>query len=193
MNFLAHFYLANPTAASRAGNFLGDYITGTPESLAEVLPAELLEGIIMHRRIDALTDSHANFAEAKVLLGPERRRFAGIILDMFTDHFLARNWEQYSELTLAKFSEQVNDELHQYWQFFPENAKREAESMIDNQWFQRYQTIEGLEQSLTGISRSRKNFDPIANSSENLRAHYDQYQLLCTELLAGVKAEIHNF
>ena len=187
MNYLAHFYLAHETAASRAGNFLGDFITGTPESLAESLPSELVDGIMMHRRIDAFTDSHPNFKAGKKLLSPERHRFSGIILDMFTDHFLAHNWEAYAKVSLLDFTKEIATNMQEYWEYFPENAQREAIWMIEGDWFGRYQTIEGLEKSLTGISKSRKKFDPIAGSSEHLQSHYDQFQKLCHELLTDTK------
>lgn len=191
VNFLAHFYLAQPTAASRAGNFLGDFITGTPESLADELPSELLEGIMMHRKIDAYTDAHPSFITGKQLLSSDRKRFAGIILDMFTDHFLALHWDNYweGEETLGDFAITVRDEMHAYWEFFPEKAKHQATQMIEGDWFQRYTTIEGLELSLTGLSLSRNRFDPIADSSDHLREHYDKYRGFCDQLLLDARKE----
>jgi len=187
MNYLAHLFLAKPTAASRAGNFLGDFITGTPESLADTLPPDLIDGIMMHRHIDAFTDSHPNFKTAKEFLSPERRRFAGIIVDMFADHFLAKNWEQYSTQSLSDFTKETKDLFHTLWDYFPENAQREATWMIEGKWFLRYQSIDGLEKSLTGIGNSRNRFTPIIGSSETLKEHYGELQKLCETILSDAR------
>jgi len=187
VNYLAHFYLALPTAASRAGNFLGDFITGTPESLAETLPSELLAGIIMHRRIDAFTDTHPNFQQGKSLLTPTQRRFAGIILDMFTDHFLARDWEVFSPQPLAEFQTEIEAQMHEDWEFFPDNAQREATMMLAQNWFECYRSVEGLERSLTGIGRSRDKFGPIAGSSAQLLEHYEEFEPLSQAILSAAK------
>ncbi len=185
MNFLAHFYLADTTAASRAGNFLGDFISGTPDSMRATLPDELVDGIIMHRAIDAYTDTHPCFREGKLLLPTKRRRFSGIILDMFTDHFLARDWAHYSPtLSLSDFRQEIYTDLQAYWEYFPEQARNVATWMCEDDWFSRYLTPSGLERSLTGLSKRRKGFHPIAHSSENLVQHYPLFESLCQELLS---------
>ena len=83
MNYLAHLLLAGPTDASRVGNLLGDFVRGTPESLRGSYPDEVIAGIVMHRELDRFTDDHPAFQEARELLDPEHRRFAGIIIDIF--------------------------------------------------------------------------------------------------------------
>lgn len=183
MNFLAHFLLAHPTSASRAGNFLGDFITGTPESLSQIVPVEVLDGIMMHRHIDAYTDSHPSFLEGKLLLAPEQRRFAGIILDIFTDHFLSLEWDRYSDTPLVDFTRQVESDLREHWEAFPEDARQMADRMFEDDWFSKYQTVEGIQLTLAGLSQSRPKFDPIAGAIEEFREHYDTFRVLSHRLL----------
>ena len=95
MNYLAHLLLADDTDASRIGNLLGDFATGTIESLAERYPPEILRGIKMHRAVDRFTDSHEVFKHARNLLAPGRRRFAGIIIDIIFDHYLCKLCSRY--------------------------------------------------------------------------------------------------
>ncbi len=76
MNYLAHLLLAADADASRAGNLLGDFTRGSIDELAKIYPAEVIRGIRMHRAVDRFTDSHPIFKECRILLSPERRRFA---------------------------------------------------------------------------------------------------------------------
>jgi len=122
-----------------------------------------------------------------------RRRFAGIILDMFTDHFLAKYWDEFSDQSLGDFTAEVTAQMQEYWEFFPENARWEATAMIEGDWFGRYRTVEGIERSLSGISRSRKRFEPIAGSSEHLLEHYDSYETLSRDLLGSAKTFCHHW
>jgi len=100
MNYLAHLALI-PTScrdredALRIGNLLGDFIKGTESSLRLQFPVDLVDGIKLHRAIDKFTDAHPSFLESKQLLAPERRRYAGIVLDIIYDHFLSIHWKTY--------------------------------------------------------------------------------------------------
>lgn len=183
MNFLAHLLLAKPTSVSQAGNFLGDFIKGTPESLAETLPADLLHGIMMHRHVDVFTDAHPAFKEGKTLLKKENRRFSGIVLDIFTDHFLARNWKDYATETLSAYNEKVNKNLREHWEYFPEDAREVAQSMYEHEWFQTYLEVEGVEYVLQRLGSRKAAFHPIRASFSDFTEHYGEYEKLSHKLL----------
>ena len=101
MNFLAHLHLAHLADSSLSGNLLADFVRGDP---AGEWPADVVEGIFMHRRIDVLTDNLPEVTEAKGWFRPETRRVAPITLDVMWDHFLSRHWTQLSpELPLPEF------------------------------------------------------------------------------------------
>ena len=93
MNFLAHLHLAHLADSSLSGNLLADFVRGDP---AGEWPADVVEGIFMHRRIDVLTDNLPEVTEAKGWFRPETRRVAPITLDVMWDHFLSRHWTQLS-------------------------------------------------------------------------------------------------
>lgn len=59
MNFLAHLHLAHLADSSLPGNLLADFVRGNPQG---EYPADVVDGIYMHRRIDVMTD---NLAEVK--------------------------------------------------------------------------------------------------------------------------------
>ena len=51
---------------------------------------------MLHRRIDSFADTHPAFRRSRGRVSAARRRVAGIMVDMFYDHFLARHWGQFS-------------------------------------------------------------------------------------------------
>jgi len=92
MNFLAHLYLADPQPLGLLGSLMGDFVKGP---LGGRYPEPITRGIMLHRRIDTFTDAHAVVRASRTRISPGRRRFAGIMIDVFYDHFLARDWARY--------------------------------------------------------------------------------------------------
>lgn len=93
MNYLAHLYLADDSPGSLIGSLLGDFVKG---NLDNAYDEEITRGILIHRRIDSFSDSHEKVLESKRLISPKRRTFSSIIIDVSFDHFLARDWSEYS-------------------------------------------------------------------------------------------------
>ena len=102
MNHLAHALLAGDDEALRLGGMLGDFVRGPPDAI--LFPPRVIAGIRLHRAIDAYTDAHPEVLAAKLLLPPPYRRYAGILLDMWFDRCLARDFPQWSAQPLAEYS-----------------------------------------------------------------------------------------
>ena len=96
MNYLAHLYLAGNDAEALIGSLMGDFIKGRVDP---DLPPVLRQAILQHRRIDSFTDAHPIVRRSKQRVTNEFRRYAGILIDVFYDHFLAREWSQYSDVS----------------------------------------------------------------------------------------------
>src|SRR4051812_44429809 len=107
MNFLAHLYLSGDNDYVKLGNFIGDFVKG--RNLNEQFPSGIARGIRLHRAIDEFTDSHPIVKKSKDRLRPAYRHYAPVIVDVFYDHFLARNWTRYSDTALADYAEQTYD------------------------------------------------------------------------------------
>src|SRR5690349_14540980 len=101
MNWLAHLRLAPREPLLRLGNLAGDFVRGVYVS---ALHGGLQRGIAMHRAIDRFVDAHHAVRTAKERLQPPFRRFAGVLVDVWFDHFLARGWQRFGDgRTLAAF------------------------------------------------------------------------------------------
>ena len=104
MNFLAHLYLSGENEEIIVGNFIADHVKG---NAFDKFKDEIKRGIHLHRAIDAYTDSHPVFIQSKNRLSPNYRKYAGVITDMFYDHYLSAFWESYSEEKIESFTSRM--------------------------------------------------------------------------------------
>ena len=103
MNHLAHSLLAGDDEGLRLGGMLGDFVHGRPDPAR--WPSRVIDGIRLHRAIDVYTDTHPEVLAAKARLPPPYRRYAGILLDMWFDHCLARDFSRWSAQPLPGYSD----------------------------------------------------------------------------------------
>ena len=92
MNYLAHLYLSDPSEDAWLGSLLGDFVKGP---LDDRYSEEVTRAIVLHRKIDSYTDAHPVVLNSKSRVSTQRRRYAGIMVDMFYDHFLAKHWREF--------------------------------------------------------------------------------------------------
>jgi len=176
VNYLAHLLLADDTDASRVGNLLGDFTRGSLEDLAKLYPEELVRGIKMHRAVDSYTDSHGIFKECKVLLAPERRRFAGVIVDIFFDHYLCKHWADYSDSALEDFCEQVYRAFEKHPEWLAGRLQEAFPSMRKQNWLMAYATVDGIELTLQRVSRRSPRVGGIADGIEDFKSNYGEFE-----------------
>ena len=154
---------------------LGDFVRGTRDDLSARFPPDLVEGILLHRAIDYFTDQHPVFLRSKLLLAPERRRFAGIIIDVLFDHFLAQNWSQYSRIPLPEFIDEMYALLDRNSAWMTPELREIIPRMRSENWLGTYGTIEGLALTFRRISRRRAFLAPIIGAEDDLTAHYHSF------------------
>lgn len=122
MNHLAHALLAGDDERLQLGGMLGDFVHGQPDP--ELLPPRVIAGIRLHRAIDVYTDAHPEVLAAKALLSPPYRRYAGILLDMWFDHCLARDFPRWSTQPLDGYSEALRALLRRHDALLPPELRR---------------------------------------------------------------------
>lgn len=189
MNFLAHLLLAGPDPASRIGNLLGDFVKGTPESLTNQYPPDVLAGIVMHRKLDRFTDQHPQFLRARELLVPERRRFAGIVVDVLFDHFLSTSWDDFCHQPLAEFVEETFLLLESHRDWLSNDFLAILPRMRRENWLMCYGTIEGLELTFERISQRSPRLEPIRDSASDLSAAFEEFREAFTGFFPDAQEE----
>ncbi|MCG8476082.1 MAG: ACP phosphodiesterase [Cytophagales bacterium] len=149
MNYLAHFYLSD-TPKILLGNFLGDFVKG--KQLNEY-DSEIRQGIIWHREIDAFSDAHPAFRRTKKRVVPHFGHYSSVAVDLYYDHLLAKNFSNYSPVSLPDFAGQCYAVLNQQIEQMPETARRVLHSMAANDWLTHYSTCGGMQRAFDGVSK----------------------------------------
>lgn len=173
MNFLAHLYLSGNNEKVMIGNFIGDHIRGNNFN---TMNDGIIKGIKLHRLIDTFTDTHTVVTESKKRLRPVFHKYAPVIVDIFYDHFLAKNWNTYSEVPLQDYADYVYALLAKNKNIFPQRTQYMLPHMIANNWLFIYSTTDGINRVLKGMSK-RATFDSkMENAATYLIKDYSLYE-----------------
>ncbi|MBN2172493.1 MAG: DUF479 domain-containing protein [Bacteroidales bacterium] len=149
MNYLAHLYLSGDNEDLIVGNFIADHVKGKK---VQKFNAGVQNGIFLHRQIDTFTDSHPVFLQSKKRLTAKYRKYAGVIVDMFYDHFLSVNWERYSQESLLTFTDRMYEIIIKRYPILPEKSQRFIAYMKRFNWLTGYASFEGLDRALNGMA-----------------------------------------
>jgi len=174
MNFLAHLYLSGDNPKVKIGNFIGDFVKG--KNLSERFDADVAKGIALHREIDWYTDTHAVVKQSKDRLRPKYRHYSGVIVDIFYDHFLAKNFDKYSTHLLPDFAEACYATLQQHETILPEEVKYMLPYMINGNWLVNYSKLEGIQKALSGMARRTRFESKMEESVADLKNHYEDFK-----------------
>jgi acyl carrier protein phosphodiesterase len=179
MNFLAHIYLSGDNDEIKLGNFIGDYVKGNTYNK---YPTLVRKGILLHRKIDSFTDSHSIVKKHKSLFYDKYHKYAGIIIDILYDHFLAHYWHMFSEVEFNEYVDDVNEFLLSNIENMPPELKKIVPGLIHHNWLSSYKTIEGIESVLIGMSKGT-----------SLPAEYTYAILILRKNYENIRHEFFNY
>lgn len=192
MNYLAHLHLGGDAPAQLLGSLYGDFVKGP---LAGQWPADIEAAIRLHRRIDAFTDSHPLQARARARFPVARRRMAGMLLDLFFDHCLARDWHDYAAQPLAHFTGRVYRVLAAE-PALPGHLALLAPRMAAQDWLGSYRDFAVLEQVIGGMQRRLSRPHLLDGSLAELEQLYEplsaDFRAFYPELMAFAEAELNG-
>lgn len=160
MNFLAHIFLSGDQPETICGNFIGDGVKG---NISQKYASEIQKGIRLHRFIDDFTDNHEITDTARKIIRPEFRKYAGVVLDVYFDHFLGKNWNQFHQQKLEDFVEKKEQVLAEFFPVMPQKSQRFFRFMKSSNCLVRYRDFDGLHQVFTGMA----NRTPFESNMEN--------------------------
>ncbi|MBN3034505.1 MAG: DUF479 domain-containing protein [Bacteroidales bacterium] len=173
MNYLAHLYLSGDDEAIMTGNFIGDHVKG---NAMDSFSPGIRKGIWLHRKIDEYTDSHPIFLMSKGRLAARYRKYSGVIVDMYYDHFLACNWHDYSDEPLASFTRRVYRSLLNRITMLPPRTRVILPAMAASDWLSGYSSLAGLQKALIGMAGRTAFPSGMETAIEALTRDYEQYQ-----------------
>ncbi|HNP32867.1 MAG TPA: acyl carrier protein phosphodiesterase [Flavobacterium sp.] len=173
MNFLAHIYLSGDNDLIKIGNFMADSIRGHSY---DVYPEDIQKGILLHRSIDSFTDAHPVYRQSKHRLHEKYGHYSGVIMDIFYDHFLAKNWSDYSNENLEDYADKFYHLLKEHYDILTERVKGMMPYLIARNWFVSYATIAGLEMIMFQMDHRTKNRVAMHESIVELHEFYSEFE-----------------
>lgn len=173
MNYLAHLFLAGSDPEIILGNFIADHVKGS-----DVLnySDKIRKGISMHRAIDTFTDQHPVVKQSIMRLRTDFRKYAGVIVDMYYDHYLSANWNEYSNQELVDFTKTRYDILNSFIAIIPARSARLLYYMEKQNWLQSYSSFDGMQQAFNGMSRRTTFESKMELAVVNLKAGYPEFR-----------------
>lgn len=178
MNYLAHIYLSFNDKEITLGNFMADSIRANKY---QHLPPKVQMGIKLHRHIDTFTDSHPIPKISSKRLHVNYSHYSRVIVDIFYDHFLAKNWSIYSDVPLNIFVDNFYDLLEDNYEILPDGVKHMMPYMIADNWIFNYSKMEGIARVLNGMNRRTKNKSKMNFAIIDLEEHYHDFEKEFTE------------
>ncbi len=171
MNFLAHLYLSGNDEETRIGGFIADSVKGRDYN---DYPTNIKKGILLHRNIDEFTDNHRIVICCRHLLHKPFKKYAGVITDIFFDHFLAANWSVFSKEPLQVYADNTYRILSNNMDMMPDKIREFLPFIIKNNLFVSYECIEGISLVLNRMP----NKTSLPNESvEGIKILKDNYNL----------------
>ena len=187
MNFLAHIYLSGDNDHIKIGNFMADGIRGKH---FDQYPTDIQKGIILHRAIDTFTDAHPIFRQSTKKLHARYHHYAGVIVDVFYDHFLAKNWTKYSNENLEEYILAFYQSLEDNRDHLTDRVIHYLPYMIKQNWLSSYQTVVGIETILTQMDGRTKNKSKMRFATEELEQFYNEFENEFTTFFEDLKQHV---
>jgi acyl carrier protein phosphodiesterase len=155
------------------GNFIADHIRGNNY---ESFSKEIQQGIFLHREIDTFTDAHEVVRKSKRRLHKRYRHYDGVIIDIFYDYFLAKNWANYSAIPLNVYTDAVYKLFDKIKLELPVKSQNFIKYMIEYNILFNYQYKEGIAKVLNGMNARTKGKSQMNLAIEDLTILEEELQ-----------------
>jgi acyl carrier protein phosphodiesterase len=173
MNYLAHAFLSGGDNGLLLGNFIADHLRGND---FKDYPSGIIEGIHLHRRIDSFTDAHAEFKKSKRVFYDGFEKYSGILVDIYFDYFLAKDFEKYSSAPLKLFSENVYEIYLAHQHILPKTSSGFLDYVVKNNIYNSYASLKGIETVLNHLSHRISHRVQLDHSIELFRENENTLQ-----------------
>ena len=189
MNYLGHLYLSPDTPDFLVGSLLGDFVKG---AAINDYTGDTRRGIELHRKVDQFTDHHDIFRQSVARISQGRRRYGGIMVDVFYDHFLAKHWLEFHPEPLTDFAQRVYGILRERELELPETMRFILPRLTSEDWFSSYRETSGIDSVMKRMSRRIKRENPLHSAIEELEQEYEEFEADFRQFLPEVKGFVNQ-
>src|SRR6266568_3199247 len=190
MNFLAHLYLAGDDPELLVGGLMGDFVKG--RLTAGRFPEGINLGIALHRHIDSAAGRSNDFLASKHRLDVRFGLYRGVLVDLFYDHFLAKEWEKFHPAPLATFIAQCHSQLLDRVEILPPRLAGFLPAIF-TELLPSYREPGGIERALQRMAARLSRPSPLAEGGGELVRHYQALQADFHRFLPAMTAEVGRF
>ena len=173
MNFLAHIFLSGKDENLTIGNFIADSVKGKKYLQ---YPAGIQKGIILHRAIDSYTDTHPVVRKSTSRLFKTYSHYSAVIVDIFYDHFLACNWDRYSDVPLEEYVANFYLLLQKNFEVLPTTVQQFYPYMVEENWLLSYANIPGIQRILYQMNRRTRGKSRMDEAVKELKELYPEFE-----------------
>ncbi|MDR1865434.1 MAG: ACP phosphodiesterase [Bacteroidales bacterium] len=173
MNYLAHTYLSGDNDDVKIGNFLGDWVKGSDYLKYS---EDIRTGILLHRNIDSFTDRHPIVHQSMTRFQPRYSKYAGVVIDILYDHYLAKNWSDFNAMPLRDYVNRMHNLMLNNFEILPERLQNYLPGFMSERWIERYATSEGIRDVLDAMSKRTSLPDETEFAISVMEAHYDDFR-----------------
>ena len=172
MNYLAHLYLSGSNEDVLLGNYIADGIKR--EDKSNYKPS-VIKGISLHKKIDYFTDRHQIFKRSSKRLTPNYRHYSLVIVDIFYDHFLAKNWNEYHHQSLDEYALSIYQILEGRHNELPLQSQQFLWYMKEYHILYNYSKLDGIEKVLQGLDTRTRFKSNMKASIKELKEFYFEF------------------
>ena len=192
MNLLAHAHLSGNNNDILLGNFIADAVKGNKKLNYKT---KIQQGFALHHKIDEFTDDHPIVKQSIERVKPHFSRFSGVVMDIYYDHYLARNWHDYDQRDLPVFAAHVYGILKRNVFILPFRTKRLLPFLISQNWLIAYADFTGLQHVFNGMDRKTGRISGMDHAVDVLKQNYDElyddFRLFYPELMEFARKELN--
>ena len=171
MNYLAHILLSGADKRVAVGNFIGDGVKG---KIGEHYPREIQIGLHLHRFMDDFADTDEVNREGREALFEPFGKYAGVVQDMYHDHFLALHWDDYVDDSIHDYLNEFYLTADGYLSIFPNHQLRFLEGIRQGDWLINYAEFDGMNKSFKGLARRIKRKSAVGEAGVYLEKHHEE-------------------
>ena len=189
MNHLAHFFLSGNDDDLAIGNFVADFIKN--RELPNFTEG-VKRGIFLHRAIDAFTDAHPIVKQSTQRLHPFHHKYSPVIVDVYYDFLLAKNWEKYEKeapfpkesgfrsstvktVNLRDYIDNIYKLLTNRILELPNGLQKHLAHMISDDWLMRYTNYDGLQIVFLRIEKKTTFAGDFGNAAKHLEQFLEEF------------------
>lgn len=190
MNFLAHLFLSKHDEELLVGNFIADFIRKSQDYL---FPPGIQRGLILHRNIDTFTDNHPIVREGTKLLHERHHKYAPVLMDVYYDFLLTKNWAQFSAESLPHFTQYIYKILEAHLPIMPPVLQHRTPLMIADDWLMQYGKWEGLAFTFNRMRRRASEPSHFDFAAETLQKYLEPLEEGFLQFFPDVVEYVQSF